>query len=193
VSRQWEDLGGGRDQVTNQRGFHARAKAGPTLGNAACGPAQGNGACGPAGLKTAAESKTSAESKTPAESKTSPESKTSAESKSPPGNAGARWEFHPRYEGRSNRYLVQVPTDRIGYVNAVLESYEWIARIQTADAGQGILEIHVPEAWDDVFQSACEQLAREGLCVFVGWERGGRSGGRLAPQGAPSAAHPETE
>jgi len=133
------------------------------------GPTQGNAACGPAGLKTAAESKT------------------------PPGNAGARWEFLPRYEGRCNRYLVQVPTERIGYVNAVLESYEWIARIQTADAGQGILEIHVPEAWDDVFQSACEQLAGRGLCVFVGWERGGRSGGRLAPQVAPSAAHPERE
>lgn len=85
--------------------------------------------------------------------------------------AATRFSNLPSYQGACYRYAVRVEPARIGYVNAVLESYEWLARIQTLDIQKGVLEILVAGDWDGAFQEACAELARNNLLVFEDWQR----------------------
>jgi len=77
----------------------------------------------------------------------------------PDGGVAQRWEKLPRFRGRCNRYLIRIDTRQIGYVNAILESFDDVARVRTRDNERGILEIVVPSDWDGVFHLAVEQLA----------------------------------
>lgn len=71
-----------------------------------------------------------------------------------------RWTSLPVCRSRCLVFRLRVATRRIGYVNAILESYEWIARIQTEDRGSGILRIDVPEDWEEVFRMAADDLSK---------------------------------
>ena len=71
----------------------------------------------------------------------------------------SRWDKLPRYEGHCTAYLVEVERGRIGFVNAILESIDDLARVQTKENGTGILEIVVPGDYDEVFHSAMRQLS----------------------------------
>jgi len=82
-----------------------------------------------------------------------------------------RWSDLPRYEGRCCQYLVQVPSHRIGYVNAILESYEVVAKVQTDDTPAGILRMIVQAEWDGLFQDIMGRLAKEMAVSFLKWER----------------------
>lgn len=73
----------------------------------------------------------------------------------------SRWDKLPPCTTRCKTYLIQVKTEQIGYVNAILESYDYVARIKTNDIKRGVLEIQVPEDSEDVFLGAAHQLARE--------------------------------
>jgi hypothetical protein len=73
--------------------------------------------------------------------------------------APSRWDHLPRWEGKCRTYGVKVQRERIGYVNAILESYEWIARLRTEDVARGVLEICVPEEWDELYGSVVRALA----------------------------------
>ena len=73
----------------------------------------------------------------------------------------SRWDKLPRYEGECVTYLVEVERGRIGVVNAILESIDDLARVQTKEMGTGILEIVVPGDYDEVFHSAMGQLAKQ--------------------------------
>ncbi len=53
---------------------------------------------------------------------------------------------------------LQVPTHKIGYVNAIVESHEEIGRVQTEDVGSGTLRVTVVEDWHDEFQRVVAQM-----------------------------------
>jgi len=72
-----------------------------------------------------------------------------------------RWSNLPRREGFCISYRVRVATRKIGFVNAILESYGDIARVQTEDISRGVLELLVPEEWDAVFLQAMHDMARK--------------------------------
>lgn len=82
----------------------------------------------------------------------------------------SRWDKLPHYEGHCTTYLVEVERGRIGYVNAILESIDDLARVQTKETGTGILEIVVPQDYDDVFHSAMRQLAKTVPLRFLNGE-----------------------
>lgn len=83
----------------------------------------------------------------------------------------SRWDSLPSHASRCHRYLVRVPNSRIGVVNAILESYEHVARVATADIRLGVLEITVPAEWDEEFQQAAAMIARKIEWSFTKWER----------------------
>ncbi|MBN1867957.1 DUF4911 domain-containing protein [Candidatus Sumerlaeota bacterium] len=78
-----------------------------------------------------------------------------------PSKESSRWDRLPACERRCRTYRAQVRTDRIGYVNAVLESYDVLARIQTEEIRRGLLAITVPEDWDSLFRSVMRALGDE--------------------------------
>ena len=80
---------------------------------------------------------------------------------------GGRWDDLPRWRGQCRTYRIQVDTREIGFVNAVLESYDDIARIQTEDTGRGIVSILVPAEWDDTFRSVMASLAERRNVRFL--------------------------
>jgi hypothetical protein len=92
-------------------------------------------------------------------------------SDSSPKQTEGKWSRLPQYTGRCNVYWIKVPSRRIGFVNGILEAYEWIARIRTMDVGRGILEIVVPSEWDDWFQDATARMAESTLIQFIKWDR----------------------
>ena len=73
----------------------------------------------------------------------------------------SRWDHLPKCDRRCRTYRAQVQTERIGYINAVLESYDVLARIQTEDIGRGILILTVPDDWDALFLSLMVALETE--------------------------------
>lgn len=73
----------------------------------------------------------------------------------------SRWDNLPPWRGECRTYRAQVDTREIGYVNAILESYDNVARVQTEDVQRGILSIQVLEEWDDTFQTVMAALAKE--------------------------------
>ena len=73
----------------------------------------------------------------------------------------SRWDSLPRWRGKCNTYRIQVSTREIGLVNAIVESYGDVARIQTEDIRRGIVSVVVPEEWDDVYQKILESLSRQ--------------------------------
>jgi hypothetical protein len=80
----------------------------------------------------------------------------------PSGGPGReRFANLPAYRGSSKTYLMHIRKEKIGYVNAILESFDDLARIRTKDNVQGVLEIVVPSDWDAIFHGAVQQLARE--------------------------------
>ncbi|MFP4380999.1 MAG: DUF4911 domain-containing protein [Candidatus Sumerlaeia bacterium] len=86
-------------------------------------------------------------------------------------NPRGRWSQLPRCHSRCNRYIVRVQPEKIGFINAVFEGYDWIARIRTESTHEGIMEISVPAEWDDVFQGACSRLSQQTPMHFMRWER----------------------
>ena len=74
---------------------------------------------------------------------------------------GSRWDNLPRWREQCRTYRIQVNTREIGFVNAVLESYDDIARVQTEDTGRGIVSVLVPVEWDDTFRLIVASLARK--------------------------------
>jgi hypothetical protein len=79
----------------------------------------------------------------------------------PPRDGADRWSNLPRREGFCISYRVRVATRKIGFVNAILESYGDIARVQTEDISRGVLALLVPEEWDAVFLKAMHDMARK--------------------------------
>jgi len=71
----------------------------------------------------------------------------------------SRWDQLPPYSGHCKEYLLRTPKKRIGYVNAILESFGHLARARTRDNARGILDVIVPAEWDDVFRAAVAELA----------------------------------
>ncbi len=68
-------------------------------------------------------------------------------------------------------YRVRVlDRSRIGYVNATIEGYDWVARVYTVEQRSGILQMVVPTAWNEVFQTLIRELAKEEPMEFLsGW------------------------
>jgi len=91
----------------------------------------------------------------------------SEKTKNPSEAADARWPNLPVCQTRCRAYRVQMPVQRIGYVNAILEAYEWIARIQTEDTVRGVLRIDVPSDWDVLFRGVMRGLAGRVPLVFL--------------------------
>ena len=75
-------------------------------------------------------------------------------------NQSSRWDRLPAYDGLCHKYWMQVDTCKIGVINAILESYGPLTLLRTRDIKKGILEIVVPQDWEDVFLQACEQLKK---------------------------------
>lgn len=88
-------------------------------------------------------------------------------SRPPETDVGGRWQSLPEWKGRCNTYRIQVATRRIGYVNAILESYDGLARIQTENVRRGIMLIIVPEEWDHVFKSVVDRLTSQVEVRFI--------------------------
>jgi uncharacterized protein DUF4911 len=78
----------------------------------------------------------------------------------PPGDVSGRWSNLPRRESYCVTYRVRVATRKIGFVNAILESYGDIARVQTENIGAGVLSMVVPEEWDAVFLQVMRSMGR---------------------------------
>lgn len=70
-----------------------------------------------------------------------------------------RWAALPSSPCGCRTHRVQVRTEQIGCVNAILEGYDWLARVRTEDEGTGVLLITVPEDWEGDFQSVMAHLA----------------------------------
>ena len=81
--------------------------------------------------------------------------------------ASSRWDRLPPWEGKCRTYRLKTQRERIGYVNAVFESYEWIARLRSEDVQCGVLAIVVPEEWDETFQAVVRALASEVEMEFL--------------------------
>lgn len=78
-----------------------------------------------------------------------------------------RWASLPVYRGGCKHYLIQVPKEKIGIVNAILESFDHAARVFTKDPERSILQVTVTEDWDDVIQPAIRRLAETVPLRFV--------------------------
>ncbi len=72
----------------------------------------------------------------------------------------SRWDSLPSYDGVCFRYWLQVDTCKIGVINAILESYGPLTLLRTQDIKRGILEIVVPQDWENVFLQAIGQLKK---------------------------------
>ena len=77
----------------------------------------------------------------------------------PRGPESNRWAGLPVCTARCRVYRIGVAIERIGLLNAILEGYEWIARIQTEDKGRGLLRIDVPEDWVELFEGVMASIA----------------------------------
>jgi len=69
-----------------------------------------------------------------------------------------QWTRLPQWEGQCRKYRLQVPRGRIGYINAILEGYDGIARVETEKKQEGILALIVPPEWDEVFRAVVDTL-----------------------------------
>ena len=69
-----------------------------------------------------------------------------------------RWSFLPEYRGMCRTYRLRVRREKIGYVNAIFESYGHMARVQTEDIERGVLACLVPEDSDALFRKVAEEL-----------------------------------
>ena len=81
----------------------------------------------------------------------------------PPG----RWDHLPACRSRCRRYRLSVRPDRIGFVHAVVEGYDGVARVRTEDSRTGAVEVLVVDDWDSVVRRVLEDLVpRTGLRVL---------------------------
>jgi len=59
------------------------------------------------------------------------------------------------------RFAARVPASQIGYVNAIVESYEGVCMMRTRDAGLGLVEFWAARGFVDVFHRMIEGLRTE--------------------------------
>jgi len=67
----------------------------------------------------------------------------------------------PPYTTDTETIVARIPPDEIGYVGAVVESYEGIGIVRTRDPDMGIIEFWVIPEFRDVFEALIEELRAE--------------------------------
>jgi hypothetical protein len=65
------------------------------------------------------------------------------------------------------RYVAKIPSPQIGYVNAIVESYEGVAIMRTRDPKAGIVEFWVMPDFVGEFERMIEGLRDEMLVEFM--------------------------
>lgn len=67
----------------------------------------------------------------------------------------------PPYSKDTEAIVAHVPSDEIGYVSSVIESYEGIGIVRTRDPQFGIIEFWVIPEFRDVFEAVLNELRTE--------------------------------
>ncbi len=68
----------------------------------------------------------------------------------------------PSYQGGDTETVVaRVPPDEIGYLGAIVESYEGIGIMRTRDPQFGIVEFWIIPEFRDVFRTLLDDLKKE--------------------------------
>jgi hypothetical protein len=68
---------------------------------------------------------------------------------------------YPPYAKDTETLVARIPSDEIGYVSAVFESYEGIALVRTRDPQCGIIEIWVIPEFRAIFDAVLGELRSE--------------------------------
>jgi hypothetical protein len=64
-------------------------------------------------------------------------------------------------------YRGRIDSTHIGYLNSIIESYEWIAVVRTLDPAAGIIELWLPAEFEILVLELIQALATEiGLQYF---------------------------
>lgn len=103
----------------------------------------------------------------PATPSTPPRLADAPESLAPDPDTFARWDDLPIYQGTCRHYLLCVPREKIGYANAILESFGHLARVFTKEGEHGILQVTTTEEWDPIVRAAVARLGELIPAQFV--------------------------
>lgn len=79
----------------------------------------------------------------------------------------SRWDHLPTYQGTCRHYFLRVPREKIGYANAILESFGHLARVFTKEGERGILQVTAPEELDPIVRAAVARLGELISAQFV--------------------------
>jgi len=76
-------------------------------------------------------------------------------------NQNQRWILEDDIELDTVRFRIKVPRRHIGYVNAIVEGYDNLARVQTEHVQRGVMLLETPRSSVDVLQCVLKDISRK--------------------------------
>ncbi len=75
--------------------------------------------------------------------------------------SGKRWTLADSVDLDTVRFRISVARHHIGFVNAIVEGYDNLARVQTEHVEQGVMLLQVPRSCMDVLERVLQDIGRK--------------------------------